>query len=61
MIVRLMDMAIKWIKGKTTDAATVLVVIITEQFLETLPADVGVRVNERKPEMSEKAGGYAED
>ena len=60
LVTRLHDFAVKWLMEKKT-REEVVDHIILEQFLKTLPDDVRVFVQERKPESSEDAAKLAND
>ena len=60
LVTRLHDFAVKWLMEKKT-REEVVDHIILEQFLKTLPDDVRVFVQERKPESSEDAAKLADD
>ncbi len=60
LVVRLNDLATKWLKSKET-RNDVLDQIILEQFLKTLNDDVRVFVRERSPGTSEEAAKLADD
>ncbi|XP_065901363.1 uncharacterized protein [Dysidea avara] len=54
------DLAEKWLKGRA-DRQAVVDELVKEQFVEVLPEEIKVWVNERKPRTSEEAGRLAED
>ena len=60
MIIRLTDMAVKWLKEHDT-REKVTDIIVMEQFITMLPEEIRVWVKEYKPETSMIAAKLAED
>ena len=57
---RLQDLSRKWTKDKTS-AEEIVDLIVTEQFLTTLPQELRVWVTDRKPKTSTEAGQMADE
>ena len=60
LIVKLQDLSRKWTKDKTS-AEEVVDLMVTEQFLTTLPQELRVWVTDRKPKTSTEAGQMADE
>ena len=60
LIVRLQDLSRKWTKDKTS-AEEIVDLMVTEQFLTTLPQELRVWVTDRKPKTSTEAGQMADE
>ena len=60
LVARLKDMEHKWTK-ECTSLEQMRELIVREQFLDTLPTDLRVRVAERKPKTALEAGELADD
>ena len=59
MVIRLYDLVRKWMAECET-AEAVLETIVTEQLINTMPAEMRIWVSGRKPKMGGEAGGFAE-
>ena len=59
LIVRLQDLSRKWTKDKTS-VEEIVYLMVTEQFLTTLPQELRVWVTDRKPKTSTEAGQMAD-
>ena len=57
---RLQDLSRKWTKDKTS-AEEIVDLMVTEQFLTTLPQELRVWVTDRKPKTSTEAGQMADE